>query len=506
MPGDTTLRPYYNHDTFNAGYLVIYKPGVGLIDTATNKEIVSTFGGSFAQQTGNGNGSSFGAVGINSIPPTRTEYFSGDKNYAYDLELSEYLDLGNLQETFKDLVWNFLKNYCKAIFSQPLDIVRLILQVGYFDFSETNKSHPRQTIEKTAVASHDEDLSDEDEIDFFQSNTAQTQGKSEQVKSEPAPLQLQEKRFYKVQPSSQHTLDVINAVCANDCALAMLRGINASFLYSTLSHTIKAWITGFASPFLNIPDPFFLDLTHSTEPVKSLWLSVIACVLTGIILMPLDLIKVRLMLTPIRKRPVESDDDDDKMFSSVPGDQSPSTSEPATPSINLRSIRDSLRHYPTSVLLNPPMFITVLTILHQFSTTVFRKSAPYLLFVRYNIDSYLSPILFTLANLVMSITELFIKLPVENLLRKEQVRFLLKPKNAQQDKYRVVTIDNPEENLVVEYNGWGKSSRVSRDASLWSKILSLRLFSGWRVGVLNVIGYWGYNIFKNTPTMTEERL
>lgn len=498
MPGDSTLRPYYDHDTFNAGYLVIYKPGVGLIDTATNKEIVSTFSGAFAQSTGNGSGSSFGSVGINAISPARPESFlSGDKNYAYDLEFLEYLDFGNLQETLKDLVWNFVKNYCKAIFSQPLDIARLILQVGYFDFSDTpEKKSPSK--KKVFAPVTDSDLSDEDEIDFFQSNTS-----SQPIQPKPKPSSASkspiEKPNYKVQPVSQHTLDVINAVCTNDCALAMLRGINASFIYSTLSHTIKAWITGFASPFLNIPDPFFLDLTHSTEPAKSLWLSVIACVLTGLILMPLDLIKVRLMLTPIRKRQPEAVDSNDQSSS-----QEIATSAAST--INLRSIRDSLRHYPTSVLLRPPTGITLLTILHQFSTTVFRKSAPYLLFVRYNIDAYLSPTLFTIVNLMLSITEIFIKLPVENLLRKEQVRFLLKPKSREEDEFRVVTIDNPEENLVVEYNGWGKFSHVAHDASLWSKIHSLRLFSGWRIGVLNVIGYWGYNIFKSTPIVAEERL
>lgn len=493
MPGDTSLRPYYNHDTFNAGYSVIYKPRVGLIDTETNKEIVSTL--SEFLHAGNGS-STFGKVGLNSIAFPRPEQFkSADKTYAYDLELLEYFDLANLQETFKDLVWNFVKNYCKAIFSQPLDIVRLILQVGYFDFSQNAASaSTRKSSDNPSHLSSEDELSEE-EIDFFQPKTTVATIKPETRKA-PVKVPAREKQNFKVQPVSTHTLDVINAVCANDCALAMVRGINASFIYSTLSHTIKAWITGFVSPFLNIPDPFFLDLTHSTEPAKSFWLSVIACVLTGLILMPLDLIKVHLMLTPIRKRSSPETE-------SNAANQSESE---LTSSINLRSIRDSLRHYPRSVLFNPPMGITFFTIMHQFSTNVFRQSAPYLLFVRYNIDSYLSPALYTTANLVLSITELFLQLPVENMLRKEQVRFLLKPKSREEDEFRVVTIDNPEENLVVEYNGWGKFSHVERGASLWATIQSLRLFSGWRVGVLNIIGYWGYNIFKNIPAMAEERL
>ncbi|KAM9906740.1 hypothetical protein OXX79_001368 [Metschnikowia pulcherrima] len=541
MPGDSKLRPYYDHDSFNAGYSVIFKPGVGLIDTATQKEITTSFtyglAGNKANMLSGNLGLGGGGTGARASAAPRLDRVapSADINYMNDLELSEYFDFNNLSELFKNLVWNFFKNYCRVLLSQPLDIVRLTLQVGRFDFSSDSakndsvqqKNEGRTRFGGTAMSastSYDDSFYDDEEIDFFQPTQPPVLQTSQTPQKEKKRVEGLEKRHvknpHKIHPVSQHTIDIMSAIASKDGPLALFRGVNASFIHYTLSHTIEAWITGFLSPFLNIPDPFFLDLTHSTEPAKSLWLSVSACILTGVILMPLDLIKVRSMITPFESTGPKIPASRRNSGPENPPGETLSTSEsendlPSTrhvdKQVNLRSVRDSLRHYPSRLFLNPPASITVLTILHQISTIVFRKSAPYFLFVRYNIDSYSSPNMFTVANLVLSITEFFIKLPVENLLRKEQVRFLLKPKSREEDRYRVVTIDNPDENLIVDYNGWDSNhshpdQAEEQKAGLWKRIKYLGLFKGWRVGVLNVIGFWGYNIVKSTSVMTEERL
>lgn len=485
MPGDQKLRPYYDPETFNAGYLVIFRPGVGLINTETQQEITASFGHGLSASKGSLLGST---IGINAAGQSRSSpplLISSDKNYLNDLEILEYFDFSNILEVLKNLAANFMKTYCRILLSQPLDMVRLILQVGRFDFSPSVLSHSplSNDLNATTIADDEEEV-----VDFFQSSSPVL------AKTPASPRTLlvpKQKNANKIHPISQHTIDIMSSIAAKDGPLALFRGINASFIHYTLTHTIEAWLTGFLSPFLNIPDPFFLDLTHSTEPIKSLWLSVLACVLTGVVLMPLDLLKVRFMITPIHNSA------DTEALS------------PGAESVNRRSIRDSIRHYPRQYLLAPPPLITILTILYQFSTIVFRKSAPYLLFVKYNIDLYLAPSLFTVANLLLLITELFIKLPVENLLRKEQVRFLLQPKSLQQDMHRVVTIDKPDENLVVDFNAWDHEAGehdLRSTLSLWTRIKKLELFNGWRVGVLNVIGFWGYNIFKTSSVMPEERL
>lgn len=495
MSGDNKLRPYYDHDTFNAGYLVIFKRGVGLIDTTSQREITSGFGINATKP-------SFGiGLGIPAVPaPPRM----ADKNYVYDLEFAEYFDSQNMVEVLKNLAWNFVKNYCKVVLSQPLDIVRLILQVGHFDFLGA-RPHAAVLLQKRApeFMAVSDSMYDDEEIEFFQP-WKPTEHPLHLPEAEPEPVpEPAPKNAHKLYPISQHTIDIMSAVASKDGPFALFRGINASFIHYTLLHTIEAWITGFVSPLLNIPDPFFLDLTHSSDPVRSLWLSVIACVLTGVILMPLDLIKVKFMITPFNKT-ASADQDSSPGSTPVPEDG------PAASTFNPRSIRDSFRHYPLQYLVRPSPSVAVLTVIYQFSTIVFRKLAPYLLFVRYNIDLYLSPSLFTMANLLLLIGEFFFKLPVENLLRKEQVRFLLAPKSLEEDPYRVVTIDNPEENLLVDYNGWNTDFEGrpldGEQRSVWARVKDLGLFKGWRVGVLNVIGYWGYNIFKRTSVMAEEPL
>ncbi|QRG38055.1 hypothetical protein FDK38_002446 [Candidozyma auris] len=511
MPGDSSLRPYYDHDTFNAGYSVIYKPGIGVVDTATDKPIIASLGQSL------GNSLAGKGVGINGIKNAgnRTSFSSvgpgGDKNYVYDLEFSEYFDFSNLSELLKNLFWNFFKNYCKVVVSQPLEIVRLVLQVGYFDFStskprQTSKNHRRLAASINSstgsMVSEGDLLSSsegEEEIDFFQS----THGEPPMQKSVVSKKQKPVSKTSKIQPVSAHTVDILTAIASKDGPFALFRGVNASFIHHTLLHTIEAWITGFLSPFLGIPDPFFLDFTHSTEPAKSLWLSVSACVLAGVVLMPLDLIKVKLMLTQFNKV-IHSDSNEQSPSATSGSDEEEQSAE----KVKTRSVRESIKYYPIRYVLHPPFTITLLTVLHQFSTTVFRKASPYILFIRYNVDAYSAPNWYTMANLFLSIAELFIKLPMENLLRKEQVRFLLTPKSSESDPHRVVTIDNPDEDLIVTFNNWdaAHAHRTNGELSLWQRIRLLGLFNGWRVGVLNVIGFWGYNIFRSSEVLTEEKL
>lgn len=542
MAGSNTLRPYYDHDTFDAGYSVIFKPGIGLIDTETNKPITSSLASSIAKQSSERNfkaGQNIGLSGlsgkrsIGDIGIGKTTAANGtDKNYIYDLEFQEYFDFNNLSELFKNLVWNFCKNYFKVLLSQPLEIVRLVLQVGTFEFNDgaqRNTSGYSRLLNKPKLKNIDSpqvtDVSDESdgEVNYFQSPNLSMHLPKERTRTKsPTKSRKQHhdrknkaKNKNKIQPVSLHTLDIMSSMITKDGPFALFKGINASFIHNTLSHTIEAWITGFMSPFLGIPDPFFLDLTHLTEPLKSLWLSVLACVLTGLILMPLDLIKVRLMITQFNK---PSGNDDNSGVSSLES-LVESAKEEKKSEISTRSIRDSIYNFPIHFLLHPPPAISFLTALHHFSTTIFRKAAPYVLFIRFNIDSYLSPNLYTFVNLFLLILEFFIKLPVENLLRKEQVRFLLRPKSSLEDEMKVITIESEERDLIIDFNnGWKDDLenevkdtdgelKPLKSISLLQRIKMLGLFNGWRVGVLNVIGFWGYNILKkNGAELKEERL
>lgn len=474
-----SLRPYYDHDTFNPGYSVIYKPGVGLINTETSKPLSSL---NVPVHRSNG-------IGIHGVD---TKSFT-DKNYVYDLEFQEYFDINNLTELFKNLLSNFAKNYFKVLLSQPLEIVRLYLQIGIFDYTPKKRVVKSPTSSSLLDDDEDEDVdssaSDSDvDIDYFESTTKTPTKRPKSKRISASSI----KESCKIHPISTHSMDIMTAAVSKDGPFALFKGINAGFIYNTLSHTIEAWFTGFLSPFLGVPDPFFLDLTHSNDPLKSLWLSVTACVLTGLILMPLDLIKVKFMITKFNK-PIEINDELNNKQDII------------IPKSNTRSVKESLRNFPLQTLVKPPSSITLLTILHQLSQSIFRKTAPYLLFIKFNIDSYSAPRVYTFVNLISLIFEFFIKLPVENLLRKEQVRYLLKPKSLIEDPMKVLTIQDPDENLVVNFNDSYRAEDL--DVSTFTKVKQLGLFNGWRVGVLNVVGFWGYNILKaSSGELIAERL
>lgn len=536
MTASSSLRPYYDHDTFDAGYSVIFKPGVGLVDTETSKPITSSLASSIAKQSTDKNfrsGQKIGLSGLGSQKPmgnigrgVALGSNATDKNYIYDLEFQEYFDFNNLSELLKNLVWNFCKNYCKVVVSQPLEMVRLVLQVGTFEFPKDTqkKSKPYSRLlqdSKELDTPLETDISDNSdaEVDYFQSpdksihivKEKPSAKSTTKVRKQRSSNKIRNKN--KIQPASKHTIDIMSSLVSKDGPFSLFRGINAAFIHQTLSHTIEAWVTGFISPFLGIPDPFFLDLTHLTEPLKSLWLSVLACVLTGLVLMPLDLIRIRLMVTQFNK-PFGEENNGTSSTDSL----SANIKEEKRPPMNIRSIRESFLNFPLHFLTRPPPTIAFLTALCQFSTSIFRKAAPYVLFVRFNIDSYLSPNLYTLVNLFLLILEFSIKLPVENLLRKEQVRYLLKPKSVTDDPMKVITIEDEYTDLIVDFNsGWKDTEDLdvdSQDADkehevvgLWERFKILGLFNGWKVGVLNVIGFWGYNIIKrNGAELKEERL
>lgn len=464
--GQHELRPYYDPDTFNAGYLVIFKPGVGLIDTETRRPLwEQVFGTSSPNSPGIGIHNATGRTGSASAVASASA-LSSDKNYAYDLEISEYFDTTNLVELLKNLLAGFARSYCRIALSQPLEIVRLILQVGEFDFSQN-----KQIADTVGEAS---EADDDEVVEYFKPKSQVQDGTGPEpvlppISATEAPLTT----FIK--PISNHTVDILTAIFAKDGPMGVFRGVNASFIYHTLAHTIEAWITGFLSPILGVPDPFFLELGHLNDPVRLLWLSLAASVATGLILMPLDLIRVRLMITNF-------------------------CSDGASKRNN-RLVRESVREFPVHYLLFPSVSVLVLTALHQLLLTIFRKAAPYAMFVKFNIDAYGLPTTYTLANLFWLILELFIKLPVENVLRKEQLRFLLMPKP--QDPHNCITIPEPGRDLVAPVN----AAYTVLDIPLWQRITSLGLFNGWRVGVLNVVAFWGLNILKGSGQETQlERL
>jgi fusion and transport protein UGO1 len=313
----------------------------------------------------------------------------------------------------------------------------------------------------------DDDDDDEEEIEYFQpknvTNEQFIHTRTQTIKRKPTrPIQKNaedsksKSKAKLIAPVSLNTVDMMSSLLSTEGVRGLWRANNASFIFSALSMTFEAWITGFISPFLQIPDPFFVDAIHSPDPTKTLILSISASVITGLILAPLDLIRTKMIVTSV--------------------------------SNNERSIRNSIKNLKFRTC---PASLIIPTILNSLTNQFFKRVTPYLLYFKLGIDIYGSPILLNGIKLGSSFLELFVKLPVETLLRRSQVAYLLKPSND----YNPLKIS--ESQLIVkpvEFTGvlstlYGVYH--SRQNGLEG------LFRGWRVGTLNIIGTWGLNILQN---------
>ncbi|CCH43975.1 Calcium-binding mitochondrial carrier protein [Wickerhamomyces ciferrii] len=490
------LRPYYDSETFHAGGPAIYRPGIGVVDEHGNtiaSKIVSSSNlkrsinnslgiGSVSKGfSGNGKSSMKNLIRIN-------QYNENIKKNMYsDLEFSEYFELQNVSELIKSLINSLIKSYLRCLIAQPFEVARLLLQIGDIQTTGsqsvnsqsngTKKNFNTTNNNDNNEADDDDDDDDDDEHDdevyYFRSKheddepepsrrtrTIKRKVETSPIRSQktPSPIPLRKKNPNHITPVSLNTVDVMSSLLSKEGTRGLWRATNATFIFNALSSTLEAWITGFISPFLQIPDPFFVDVAHSPEPTTTLALSITASILTGLLLAPLDLIKTKLIVSSINN--------------------------------NERSIRNSIRDLK---YFTCPISLIIPNILNTLANTIFKKFTPYLIVVKFGIDSYASPVLNSTIGVVSSVLELFVRLPIETLYRRAQVAFLLK----KSEDGNTLKIRN-EDQLIVGFGGY---------SGLFKTLFDIyhhpgpnggieALFRGWRVGLLNLFGSLGLNFLQ----------
>ncbi|ODV95755.1 hypothetical protein PACTADRAFT_40691 [Pachysolen tannophilus NRRL Y-2460] len=498
---DVNLRPYYKPVEFNHNlYEVGYNAADGVIDHRTGKPISASLPTTLQFNNNNGhhhgNITSIGLANSNGIRTLNKGKIStihdansssvSDKNMYSDLEFQEYFDYNNLRELIKSLINSFIKNYVRILISQPFEVSKLLLQVGSFNTSIEPKNvgyQEKKYLDSLSDVGDDEEDDENDEIDFFvaapdeQDYSMLTSSPKDDSKKQHS---RRKQGRHHIQPLSLHTIDIMSSLLSKEGTKGLWRSINTSFIYQTLSNTIEAWLTGFLSPLLNIPDPFFIDIIHSSNPFKSLCLSIVAGVLTGLVLQPVELIKFKFSVT----------------------------------STNLNFAKRSFRKTITS--FEPKNFLIPYSLIlpafnYFLSANFIKKYVPYLLFTKFNIDNYTSPVLYSATTLLTSISELFIKLPLELLLRRAQFNYLLNDETCNE----ALKIEKDE--LSVKFGGYYgylptlyyvyKGTRPHYieesddnyddfDKENENKGFEA-IFRGWRVGLLNVLGSWGAGVLKN---------
>lgn len=453
------LRPYYDAETFNGGYPAVYRPGIGVVIDSYGNTISSKLSSfSKSNRFGSNSGSNFKYKTFRDLAKVNDFNESFKKNVYSDLEIGEYFDFNNITELIKSLVNSFIQSYIRSLVTQPFEVARLLLQVA--DFS--NVGVKTKKIDERTVDDDNDDDDDDEEIDYFQPKDQEdglihtrTSTPSTRKPKPTKPVKNSEEKTKLIQPVSLHTLDIMSSLLNNEGIRGLWRANNATFIFNALSVTLEAWFTGFLSPFLQIPDPFFVDAIHSPDPTTTLILSISASVITSLLLAPLDVIRTKLIVSSIVD--------------------------------NERSIRNSIKNLN---FFTCPISLIIPTVLNSLTNQIFKKFTPYLLYFKLGIDIYGSNIFYNFIRLGSSILELFIKLPVETLLRRSQLQYLLK------ESHDFNQLKIKREQLIIKPVEFKGILRTFYEV-FYNKQNGIEgLFRGWRVGVLSIIGTWGVNILQ----------
>ncbi|CAO2647326.1 Nn.00g082480.m01.CDS01 [Neocucurbitaria sp. VM-36] len=439
----------------------------------------------------------------------------------------------------KKLLDQALWNYTSVLLAQPFEVAKTILQIheatGQLPGLKIGadgvgkRSRPQSFASGKFEDYPSDEESDEDSPGYFTSTAPQLRQPAEYSPSASrsrSPQKHQRRtrsRSRSATPTrpppptvrkldlrrADSLLEVIAQLWQKESAWGVWKGTNCTFIYNFLLKTTESWFRSAISAILNVPDPGLignavsgiggLDIMDSPSPLMSLGVAVAATAIAATILAPLDMVRTRLIVTPISSPP--------------------------------RSIYPCLNLLP-SFSVSPS--ILPATLLHACVPTLISTSTPLLLRSTFSIDPILTPTTYSFGTFLSSIAELFVKLPMETVLRRGQVAVLQDHENQRlSTEYRTLPthqkspVSGMEESdlsirsfkTIVEpgpYRGvLGTMWYVAREEGVTvigptaSKAASAKsmgfarptrtkkgqgvhgLWRGWRVGVWGLVGIWG---------------
>ncbi|KAF1848116.1 mitochondrial carrier [Cucurbitaria berberidis CBS 394.84] len=439
----------------------------------------------------------------------------------------------------KKLLDQALWNYTSVLLAQPFEVAKTILQIheatGQLPGLKINgedfvkRSRPESFASGKFEDYPSDEESDEDAPGYFTSTAPQIRQPTDYSPSASRSRSPQ-KRQRNVDSRSRSStptrpppptfrkldlkrpdslLEVIAQLWQKESAWGVWKGTNCTFIYNFLLKTTESWFRSAISALLNVPDPGLighgvsgiggLDIMDSPSPLMSLGVAVAATAIAATILAPLDLIRTRLLITPISSPP--------------------------------RSIYPCLALLP-SLSISPS--ILPATLLHACIPTIISTSTPLVLRSTLSIDPILTPTTYSFSTFLSSTAELFVKLPFETVLRRGQVAVLQDHENQRlSSEYRTLpthqkspvygmedsdlsirsfkTIVEPGQYKGVLGTMWyvAREEGVTVIGPTASKAASAKsmgfarptrtkkgqgvhgLWRGWRVGVWGLVGIWG---------------
>ncbi|KAI1421267.1 mitochondrial carrier domain-containing protein [Xylaria sp. FL1777] len=352
---------------------------------------------------------------------TSAKYASKARDIFPDIDYKDHLDdlSPSTIESIKQFIDELLWKYTSVLMAQPFEAAKTILQVrsqddlGGLHASPVDVVRPSIASPRSSVYGEFPDSdSDPDEPAYFTSSapytpTPSTRSRRRRGSSPP----LESPKASTKAPLLPHQialrrpdsiLDVISQLWSKEGAWGVWKGTNATFLYSILHSLLENWGRSLLSALLNVPDLGVKDDVDrlvdiaSPYPWASLCVAAAAAVTTGLILAPLDLVRTRLIVTSTSRAPRRT-------------------------VATLRSLPSWVCH-PT--LIAPTIFHSII---HPFLTL----STPLVLRSQFLIDRDQSPITFSAVKFCTSCVSLFIKLPLETVLRRGQMAVLAEPSYLQ---------------------------------------------------------------------------
>lgn len=345
------------------------------------------------------------------------KYASRARDIFPDLDYRDYVNdpSPSTIQSVKDLIDELLWKYTSVLMAQPFEVAKTVLQVRTQDdlelletgASSSQPTRPKITSPRESLYDQYPESDSDDEPSYFTSNApyqtptpssrAQKRRTSSTDVPKPAgvpelpPHQLNIKR-----PDS--ILEVIAQLWSKESAWGVWKGSNATFLYTVLQSLMENWSRSLLSALFNVPDLGVKDDVDklvdiaSPYPWASLCVAAAAAVATGLALAPLDIVRTRLVLT--------------------------STSS------GRRRTMSTLRALPSWLC---PSSLIAPTILHSLVHPVLTLSTPLVLRSQFLIDKQLSPTTFSVAKFCTSCASLFVKLPLETVLRRGQASIFTQP-------------------------------------------------------------------------------
>lgn len=452
------IRPYYDPNTFNAGYSSVFRPEEGVVDV-NGHTLASKL--NIAQGIGRK-----GATGVLSEFSKGRKLIRNDNDSKVvgDLEWSDFLNVGVWKRIIGSLLDQFVRRYFRHLIQQPFEVVRCLLQVGEFDhLNSNNKNRLPQPLELRneeeeggrvgEQGQEGEEEEDEEELDFFPKTDEQVHQAHEKKSNKPdeqEPVIAHHYSDVEIKPESTHTMDMATAVMDNEGVRGLWKANNTTFIYNFLSLTLDAWFTGLISPFLGVPDPSFMDLIHSPDLKASVLLTVSANVLTKMFLLPLDIIRTRLIVTSMQHTK----------------DQ--------------RSLRDLTHQWSwRRDGFKIPGDMWMLTVLQSVTGVIFNKLFDFFIYHQFNVEKHSQIGWYHTLKLLSQTAELFVKLPLENLLRRCQVNYLLNTSRNPIQREELIVKPIPFKSV------WSSLNDKSTNHGLWN---------GWRIVLMSIVGGYGFNI------------